>query len=162
VDGPRRFSGGVFRRRVHHSMWWRSAEPISGHFRPRGHHRRAVKSRLRPVHPLGCRAMIRGPTMVAWGTVRSVVAVLMLLFATTEILACAAIASPDCPFSTHTSPDSDDGCCADGCLCCCGHIVVVAPIVPVASFGFVTRAVAFDACRTPDVPANRIEHPPRS
>ena len=100
--------------------------------------------------------------MVAWRIVRSVVAVFLLLLAATEILACDAIASPACLFSTHTSHDSDDGCCADGCLCCCGHIVVVPPIVPVAPLGFVTRAVTFDACPTPDVLPNRIEHPPRS
>ena len=141
---------------------WRSAEPISDPFDPKAIIGVRSNPATRPVHPLGCRGMIKGPTMVAWGIVRSVVAVLMLLLATTEILACAAIASPDCPFSTHNSPDSDDGSCADGCLCCCGHIVVVAPIVPIAPLGFVTRAVAFDACRTPDVPPNRIAHPPRS
>jgi hypothetical protein len=90
------------------------------------------------------------------------VTVFLLLLATTEILSCDAIASPVCPFSTHTSPDSDDGCRADGCLCCCGHIVVVAPIVAMAQLGFVTLPVTFDSCRTPDVPPNRIEHPPRS
>jgi hypothetical protein len=100
--------------------------------------------------------------MGAWRIVRNVVVVFLLFIATTDILACVAIASPDCPFSTHTSHDSDDGCCADGCLCCCAHIVVVAPTVPVAPLGFVAQAVAFDACRTPDVPPNRIEHPPRS
>src|SRR5579862_8466471 len=100
--------------------------------------------------------------MVEWRTVRCVVTVLLLLLAITEILACDAIASPVCLFSTHTSPDSDDGCCADGCLCCCGHIVVVAPIVPLALLGFVARALTFDFCRTHEVPPNRIEHPPRS
>jgi hypothetical protein len=100
--------------------------------------------------------------MVAWRIGRSVVAVFLLLLATTEIVACDAIASPACLFSTHTSHDSDDGCRSDGCLCCCGHIVVAAPIVPVWPSGFVARAVTFDACRTPDVVPNRIEHPPRS
>jgi len=100
--------------------------------------------------------------MVAWRIIRTVVAALLLLLAGTEILACNAIASPVCPFSTHTSHDSDDGCCADGCLCCCGHIVVVPPIVLVEPLGFVTRAVTFDACPTPDVLPYRIEHPPRS
>jgi hypothetical protein len=100
--------------------------------------------------------------MVGWRIVRSVVTVFLLLLAATEILSCDAIASPVCLFSTHTSPDSDDGCCADGCLCCCAHIVVVAPTVPVAPLGFLARAVTFDSCRTPDVPPNQIEHPPRS
>lgn len=100
--------------------------------------------------------------MVAWRIVRSVVAVLLLLLTATEIVACEAVASPACVFSTHTSHDSDDGCYADGCLCCCAHIVVVAPTVPLAPLGFVARAVAFDARQTPDVPLNRIEHPPRS
>ena len=100
--------------------------------------------------------------MVLCRIVRSVVAVLFLLLATTEILACDATASQACPFSTHASHDSDDGCCADGCLCCCGHIKVVAPIVPVAPLGFVSRAITPDACRTPDVPPSRIEHPPRA
>jgi hypothetical protein len=100
--------------------------------------------------------------MVAWRTVRSIVTVFLLLLATTEIFACDTIASPVCPFSAHTSHDSDDSCAADGCLCCCGHIVVVAPIVPIVPLGFVSRPVAFDACRTPEVPPDRIEHPPRS
>jgi len=105
--------------------------------------------------------MMRGPTMVAWRILRSVVAVFLLLLATTEILACDAIASPACPFSAHSS-DNSDGCGADGCLCCCGHIVVVAPIVPIVPLGYVAPAVTFDARPTPDVPLNRIEHPPRS
>jgi hypothetical protein len=100
--------------------------------------------------------------MVVWRMVRSVVALLLLLLAATEILACDVIGSPACLFSTHTSHDSDDGCGADGCLCCCGHIVVVPPIVPAAPLGFVTRTVTFDSCPTPDVLPNRIEHPPRS
>ena len=99
--------------------------------------------------------------MVGWRIVRSFVAVLLLLLAATEILACTANASSDCLFSTHSSHDSDDGCSADGCLCCCGHIVVVAPIAPIAPLGFLARAVISDACRTPDVLLNRIEHPPR-
>jgi len=99
--------------------------------------------------------------MAAGRIIRSVVAVFLLLLATTEILACDAIASPACPFSWHNSHDSDDGCCADGCLCCCGHIVVVAPIVPIVPLGYIARAVTFDARPTPDVPLNRIEHPPR-
>ena len=100
--------------------------------------------------------------MVAWRTARSVAAVVLLLLAITEILACDAIASPVCPFSTHTSRNSDDGCCADGCLCCSGHIVVVAPIVSLMELGFVSRATTVDFCQTPDVPLKRIEHPPRS
>jgi hypothetical protein len=99
--------------------------------------------------------------MVVWRIVRSVVALLLLILAATEIFACDAIASPACLFSTHTSHDSDDGCGADGCPCCCGHIVVV-PIVPVAPLGFVNRTVTFDFCPTPDVLPNRIELPPRS
>jgi hypothetical protein len=89
----------------------------------------------RPVHPLGRCGMMRGPAMMAWRVVRSFVALLLLLLAATEILACDANASPACLFSIHTSHDSDDGCSADGCLCCCGHIVVVPPIVPVAAIG---------------------------
>jgi hypothetical protein len=100
--------------------------------------------------------------MVAWRIIRSVMAVLLLFLAATEILACSAVASPDCLFSTHTSHDSDDGCGADGCLCCCEHIVVVPLIVPVAPLGFVTLQVTFDARPTPDVLPDRIEHPPRS
>jgi hypothetical protein len=100
--------------------------------------------------------------MVAWRIVRSFVAVLFLLLAAAEIFACNANASPACLFSTHTSHDSDDSCGADGCLCCCAHIVVVAPTGSVAPLAFVARAVISDACRTPDVPLNRIEHPPRS
>ena len=106
--------------------------------------------------------MMRGATMAAWWILRSVVAVFLLLLATTEILACDAIASPACPFSTHSTNDSDDGCCGDGCLCCCAHIVVVAPIVPIAPLEYVAPAVTFDVRPTPDVPLNRIEHPPRS
>jgi hypothetical protein len=100
--------------------------------------------------------------MVEWRTVRSVVTVFLLLLAATEILTCDTIASPVCLFSTHISHDSDDGCCADGCLCCCGHIVVIAPIVPVVPLSFGAQPATFDSCGAPDVPPNRIEHPPRS
>src|SRR5438477_12354403 len=99
--------------------------------------------------------------MRQWWTLRCVVTVLLLLLAATEIFACDAIASPVCLFSTHTTNDSDDGCSGDGCLCCCAHIVVVPSIVPLAPLGFAAQAVPPDDCQTTDVPAGRIEHPPR-
>lgn len=130
--------------------WYRSdSVEMPAYFTPGSFHR-----------PWRC-GIIRRATMVAWRTLRSIVAVFFLLLAATEIFACDAIASPACPFSTHPSHDSDDG-CADGCLCCCGHIVVVAPSVPIVPLGYVTRAVTCDVFSMPDIPPNRIEHPPRS
>ena len=94
--------------------------------------------------------------------VRRVVTLLLLLLASTEIFACDAIASPGCLFSSHATHDSDGDCSGDGCLCCCAHIVVVQPILPLAPLGLVDEAIVVSDSDTPEVPPNRIEHPPRS
>src|SRR5438270_6314604 len=101
--------------------------------------------------------------MAHWSTVRRMVTLLILLMAATEIFACPLISPDSCILSaqTHTSGDSDEGCSGDGCLCCCTHIVIVAPVVPLAPVGFVLRAATFEAIGTPEVPRGGIEHPPR-
>ena len=99
--------------------------------------------------------------MAVWPTVWRGVTLLILLLAATEIFACPLISPDTCIFSTHTTGDSDEGCSGDGCLCCCAHIVVVAPIGPLAPLGFISRAVPFEDIQTPDFLPSRIEHPPR-
>jgi len=99
--------------------------------------------------------------MALWFTVRRVVTVLVLLLAATEIFACDLISPPTCLFSTQTTNDSDQGCSGDGCLCCCAHIVVAAPIVPLVKLGFISQAVPADDIQAPDFPPSGIEHPPR-
>ena len=95
-------------------------------------------------------------------TVRRVVTLLVLLMAATEICACQLISPDSCIFSSHSTPDSGEGDSGDGCLCCCAHIVVVQPIMPLVSLGFVSRAVPFEEFQVPEVRAIDIEHPPRS
>jgi hypothetical protein len=99
--------------------------------------------------------------MVSWPTIRRVVTLLVLLMATTEIFACQLISPDTCLFSTHTDRDSDQTCSGDGCLCCCAHIVVVAPIVPLASLGFISQAFPVKEIQSPDFTPSGIEHPPR-
>lgn len=99
--------------------------------------------------------------MAKWSTARRVVTLLVLLMAATEIFACQLISPDSCIFSSHSTPDTEEGGSGDGCFCCCAHIVVVAPIVPLAPLGFISRAVAFEEIQTPDVPPSGIEHPPR-
>ena len=71
--------------------WYRSdSVEMPAYFTPGSFHR-----------PWRC-GIIRRATMVAWRTLRSIVAVFFLLLAATEIFACDAIASPACPFSLHT------------------------------------------------------------
>jgi len=98
---------------------------------------------------------------VQWPTVRRVVTLLILLLAATEIFACQLISPDTCVFSSYSTQDSDQDCSGDGCLCCCAHIVVVAPIVPLTSLGFISQAVPVENVHTPDFPSSRIEHPPR-
>ena len=95
--------------------------------------------------------------MEYWRTVRPLVTLVLLLLAGAEIFACDAIASPECLFSSHATPDS-----GDGCLCCCAHIVVVQPIVPLGPLASVGETIVVSDSKTPDVPPSRIEHPPRS
>ena len=102
--------------------------------------------------------------MVYWFTIRRIVTLVVLMMATSEIFACQLISPDSCIFSAHqhTSGDPDDGCSGDGCLCCCAHIVVVAPITPLASLGVSARALPLSEIETPNVPRMGIEHPPRS
>jgi hypothetical protein len=99
--------------------------------------------------------------MASWLAVRRVITLLVLLMAATEIFACQLISPDSCIFSSHGTPDSSEGGSGDACLCCCAHIVVVAPITPLASIAFISRAVPFEVIQTPDVPPSGIEHPPR-
>jgi hypothetical protein len=99
--------------------------------------------------------------MALWPTVRRGVTVLVLLLAAIEIFACDLISPPTCLFSNQTTNDSDQGCSGDGCLCCCAHIVVVAPIVPLVKLGFISQAVPAEDIQAPDFSPSGIEHPPR-
>ena len=99
--------------------------------------------------------------MALWPTVRRLVTVLVLLMAATEIFACQLISPDSCIFSNHSTNDSDEGASGDGCLCCCAHIVVVAPLNPPVPLGFISRAVPFEEIRTPEFRSIDIEHPPR-
>jgi hypothetical protein len=99
--------------------------------------------------------------MARWPTVRLSVTLLLLLMAATEICACQLISPDTCIFSSHTTNDSDEGGSGDGCLCCCAHIVVVAPIAPLAPLGFISRAVPFEEIQAPEFRSIDIEHPPR-
>lgn len=91
---------------------------------------------------------------------RRVVTLLVLLLAATEIFACQLIAPDSCIFSSHSTPDTSEG-GSDGCLCCCAHIVVVPPMAPLATLGFISRAVPVDEIQAPEFRSTDIEHPPR-
>ncbi len=99
--------------------------------------------------------------MALFSTARRVVTVLVLLLAATEIIACQLISPDTCIFSSHSTHDSDQDCSGDGCLCCCAHIVVVAPIVPLVKLGFISQAVSAEDIQAPDFPPSGIEHPSR-
>jgi hypothetical protein len=97
--------------------------------------------------------------MTSWPTIRRVVTLLVLLLAATEIFACQLISPDSCIFSSHSTPDSSEGGSGDGCLCCCAHIVVVAPITPLASLGFISRASSSEEIQAPEFRSIDIEHP---
>jgi hypothetical protein len=111
--------------------------------------------------PLACANIENTDFMESWPTIRRSVTLLILLLAATEILACQLVSPDTCIYSNHSTHDSDQDCSGDGCLCCCTHIVVVAPIGPLARLGFISRAVPVDNVQTPDFPPSGIEHPPR-
>jgi hypothetical protein len=99
--------------------------------------------------------------MCSWPTVRRIVTLAILLLATTEIFACQLISPETCIFSRQSTHDSDQDCSGDGCLCCCAHMVVAAPIAPLGRLGFFSRAILTEDAQTPDFLATGIEHPPR-
>jgi hypothetical protein len=99
--------------------------------------------------------------MASLPAARRVVTLLVLLLAATEIFACQLISPDSCIFSSHSTPDTREGGSGDGCLCCCAHIVVIAPITPLATLGFISRAVPFDEVQAPEFRSIDIEHPPR-
>ena len=92
---------------------------------------------------------------------RRVVTLLVLLLAATEIFACQLISPDSCIFSSHGTSDTSEGGSGDGCLCCCAHIVVATPITPLATLGFISRAVPVDEVQAPEFRSIDIEHPPR-
>lgn len=100
--------------------------------------------------------------MAHWSTVQRIVTLFVLLMAATEIFACQLISPDSCIFASHSTSDSSEGGSGDGCLCCCAHIVIAAPVKPLAPAGVVSLAIPFEVIQTPDVPARGIEHPPRS
>ena len=99
--------------------------------------------------------------MAHWSTVRRIVTLVVLLMGATEIFACQLVSPDSCIFSSHSTPDSSEGGSGDGCLCCCAHIVIAAPVMPLAPTGNVSLAAPFEVIQMPDVPLRRIEHPPR-
>jgi hypothetical protein len=103
-----------------------------------------------------------GERMGQWLTLRRTVTLVLLLLTATEIFTCDAAASSVCLFSSHSTKDFDDGCAGDGCLCCCAHIVIAQPIIPLAPLGSVTEATVAKDTGTPTVSPGQIEHPPRS
>ena len=94
-------------------------------------------------------------------TIRRVVTLFVLLLAATEIFACQLISPDSCIFANHPTSDSSEGDSGDGCLCCCAHIVVVAPITPLAPLGFIARAVPVDEIQAAQFRSIDIEHPTR-
>lgn len=106
--------------------------------------------------------IIEKHSMAGWPTVRRIVTVMVLLMAATEIFACQLISPDSCIFANHSTSDSSEGGSGDGCLCCCAHIVIAAPVMPLAPVAVVSLAIPFEILQTPDVPAPSIEHPPRS
>src|SRR5215469_6224222 len=99
--------------------------------------------------------------MAGWSTMRRVITLMVLLMAATEIFACQLVSPDSCIFLSHGTPDSSDEGPGDECLCCCAHIVIAAPITPLASLGFIARAVAYYEIQRPEVRSVDIEHPPR-
>ena len=69
-------------------------------------------------------------------TVVRMVALLLLLFAAVDLFAIDLFAPSMCAPTTTSDGSGNPGAGEDDCFCCCGHIVVRAPlhIVPVAAF----------------------------
>ena len=99
--------------------------------------------------------------MTLWPTLRCVITLLLLMMAAMEIIACPFVSGDSCIFASHSTSGSDEGCTGDGCLCCCAHIVVVAPTMPLATLGFNARAVPLNDIQILEVRSADIEHPPR-
>jgi hypothetical protein len=85
-----------------------------------------------------------------------IVAALLLLLAGAELLACSSIAQPACELSGGGGPEQEDG-----CLCCCRHIMPMAPVIleptPVVEF----PPPASEPAQVV-VPRAPIYHPPRA
>lgn len=92
-------------------------------------------------------------------TIFRIAAIAILLLTGVELIACEVISPTTCEISGAPSDQKTDS--GDSCLCCCFHIVVVAPLV----FEPVQEAVAFEPILSPQVPSfasARIYHPPKA
>jgi hypothetical protein len=87
-------------------------------------------------------------------------ALFLVLFTAVEVLACDLLPSNDC-FVSHSSSDKSQGQnSGDNCMCCCAHIVIVAPLAPMPSQ--VTFAFERDLqVQQPSLLALTIDHPPQ-
>lgn len=94
-------------------------------------------------------------------TLYRVAAILLLLLAAGELLACHVLSAARCEISGSASGcDPDDGNSGDECLCCCRHIVVVPPLVLMPGLRFEFFPPPAEAGRTSAV-SLPLDHPPR-
>jgi hypothetical protein len=92
-------------------------------------------------------------------TIFKIVAVVILLLTAAELVACEAFSPATCELAGGPGGQTTDS--GDACLCCCFHIVVVAPVV----FEPAEKVVALDPL--PSVPLSSFEsaaiyHPPKA
>lgn len=87
------------------------------------------------MRKLGPREIMKAG-MLPKQTVVRMVALLLLLFAAVDLFAIDLFAPSMCAPTTTSDGSGNPGADEDDCFCCCGHIVVRAPlhIVPVAAF----------------------------
>jgi len=92
-------------------------------------------------------------------TIFRIAAVIILLLAGVELVACDVFSHATCEISGAPSDQSTNS--GDACLCCCIHIVVRTPLV----FEPTEEAIALD--HLPPIPFSSFEsasiyHPPRA
>jgi hypothetical protein len=87
-------------------------------------------------------------------------AMFLLLFTAAEVLACDLVPSDDCYLSSPTSDQQQGSNAGDNCLCCCAHMMVVAPVIytPTQSSVFLAEVVPVELPLTrPSI----VDHPPQ-
>jgi hypothetical protein len=99
-----------------------------------------------------------------WSKAFRLTAILLVLFASVEVLACDFLPSSDCYISSKVQDHNKnqvqvpDSC--DNCLCCCAHVVVVKPVVLIPQETLVSSAPEMTVEQPLFGPA-RIDHPPQ-
>jgi hypothetical protein len=95
-----------------------------------------------------------------WSKLFRCTALFLVLFTAGEVLACDVLPSDDCSVSHSSSDKSQGPTSGDNCMCCCAHVLIVAPPAPVIS----QVTVAFEH----ELPSQRpvlfpltIDHPPQ-